>query len=45
LRPSVVTLQQHWDRIDIRASALERAQGGLHRRQWRLKDETLTHKG
>ena len=43
---SVVTLhQQHWDRIDFRASALEEAWGGLHRRWWCVKDETLTLKG
>jgi len=37
--------QQHWDRIDARARAREEAQDGLHRRSWRIKDETLTLKG
>jgi len=35
----------HWDRIDARARVREEAQDGLHRRSWRVKDETLTLKG
>jgi len=37
--------QRHWDRIDARARARQEAQDGLHKRPWRIKDETLTLKG
>ena len=46
LRQSVDTLhQRHLNRIDVGDSAPEEAQGGLHRLQRRVKDETLALKG
>jgi len=35
----------HWDHIDARTRVREEAQDGLHKRSWRVKDETLTLKG